>query len=201
MHVEILVEEPSAVAMLEQLMPRLLREDETWRPVPHRGKDQLLIELPRRLKSYANRLRHDPNLRVVVLMDADRDCRRAKALLEKIIADAGLVSKTAAPVGQPFKVITRLAVSELEAWFLGDRTAVAAAYPRIHVNHFKGVSGPCDEVPDAWETLHRVLQKGGYYPGRYLKVEAAERIAAHLVPAQNQSPSFGYFCEGLAALR
>lgn len=201
MHVEILVEEPSAVAMLEQLMPQLLQTNETWRPVPHRGKDQLLLELPRRLKGYANRLMHEPDLRVVVLMDADRDCRKAKAQLEKIVADAGLRSKTATPAGQPFKVITRLAISELEAWFLGDRDAISAAYPRVHTNHFKGISTPCDELPDAWETLHRLLQRSGYYPGRYLKVEVAEQIAARLDPSQNESPSFRYFCEGLAELR
>ena len=40
-----------------------------------------------------------------------------------------------------------------------------------------------------------------YYPGRYLKVEVAEQIAARLDPSQNESPSFRYFCEGLAALR
>lgn len=201
MHVEILVEEPSAVAMLARLMPLLLQEGDTWHPVPHRGKDQLLIELPNRLKRYANRMLYEPELRVVLLMDADRDCRTAKRLLEQLVADAGLCSKTTTPAGEPFKVITRLAVSELEAWFLGDRDAIAAAYPRVHVHHFKGVSTPCDELPDAWETLHRILQKGGYYPGRYRKVEAAERIAAHLAPAQNHSPSFRCFCEGLAALR
>ena len=201
MRVEILVEEPSAVAMLAQLMPLLLQEEDSWHPVPHRGKDQLLKELPRRLKSYANRMLYEPDLRVILLMDADRDCRKAKELLEQLVTDAGLVSKANAQVDQSFKVITRLAVSELEAWFLGDRAAIAAAYPRVHANHFKGMSTPCDEVPNAWETLHRILQKGGYYPGRYLKVEAAEQIASHLDLARNTSPSFRYFCEGLAALR
>ncbi len=201
MRVEILVEEPSAVAMLAQLMPLLLQEGDSWHPVPHRGKDQLLKELPRRLKSYANRVLYEPDLRVILLMDADRNCRKAKAILEQLVADAGLVSKANAQAGQSFNVITRLAVSELEAWFLGDRTAISAAYPRVHANHFKGMSMPCDEVPDAWETLHRLLQKGGYYPGRYLKVEAAEQIAAYLHPARNTSASFRYFCEGLTALR
>jgi hypothetical protein len=201
MHVEIVVEEPSAVALLNQLMPMLLQEGDTWRPVPHRGKDELLIELPRRLKSYANRMAHDPGLRVIILMDADRDCRRVKAELEKAVAASGLLTKTTAPAGQAFKVLTRLAISELEAWFLGDQHAVSAAFPRVHPHHFKGEYQDCDGLPHTYKTLHRILQKGGYYSSRYLKVEAAELIAAQLDPARNGSASFQYFCAGLAALR
>lgn len=201
MHVEILVEEPSAVAVLQQLMPRLLHESDTWRPVPHRGKDELLIELPRRLKQYANRVLFEPDLRVVVLMDADRDCKAVKDQLEKLVAAAGLISKKAATGGQPFNVLTRLAVSELEAWFLGDQAAISAAFPRIHAHHFKGEYRECDGLPHTCKTLHRILQKGEYYPNRYLKVEAAGLIAAQLNPAHNDSKSFRYFCEGLAALR
>lgn len=201
MHVEIVVEEPSAVAMLKQLMPLLLQEDDTWHPVPHRGKDELLIQLPRRLKRYANRMLFEPDLRVIILMDADRDCKKVKGILEKIVAESGLLSKVTAPAGQSFKVITRLAISELEAWFLGDREAVSAAFPRVHSNHFKGEYQDSDGLLHTCKTLHRILQKGGYYPNRYLKVEAAELIAAQLNPARNGSASFHYFCAGLAALR
>ena len=100
-------------------------------------------------------------------------------------------------------MLTRLAVTELEAWFLGDREAIQAAYPRVHAHHFKGLQRDPDTIRDAWETLHRVLQKGGYYLTSKAKVEWAESIARHLDPnpAQNDSASFKYFCEGLAALR
>ena len=200
MHVDLLLEEPSAEAALTQLLPRLLPAA-TWRCIPHRGKDALLHRLPALLKNYARRLPHEPDLRVVLLMDADADCLKAKQKLEKLVADAQLPTKATAPPGQPFRILTRLAVAELEAWFLGDRAAVQAAYPRIHSHHFKGVRRDVDTLPDAWETLHRVLQKGGYYPTSYLKREAAEAIAAHLDPARSTSPSFRYFCAGLALLR
>lgn len=200
MHVDFLLEEPSAEAALNQLLPRLLPGD-TWRCVPHRGKDALLIRLPALLKNYARRLPHDPNLRVVVLMDADADCQKAKAQLEKLVAEARLLTKTTALPGQKFRVLTRLAVTELEAWFLGDRQAIQAAYPRVHSHHFKGLHREVDAVPDASKTLHRVLQKGGYYLASQAKVEWSETIAAHLDPARNTSASFRYFCAGLAALR
>ena len=200
MHVEFLLEEPSASAALNLLLPRLLPGD-TWRCIPHRGKDALLLRLPALLKTYDSRLPHEPALRIVILLDADADCRKAKGQVEKLVAEAGLLTKTTAPAGQPFWVLTRLAVAELEAWFLGDRAAIQAAYPRVHPNHFKGLSRDPDAVPDAWETLHRLLQKGGYYLTSKAKVEWAETIAPHLNPARNTSASFRYFCAGLGALR
>lgn len=203
MHVEFLLEEPSAEAALSQLLPQLLSAEDTWRCVPHQGKAALLLRLPALLKTYASRMPHEPDLRVVVLMDADADWVKAKAELESLVAAAHLLTKTTAPAEQPFRVLTRLAVAELEAWFLGDRKAISEAYPRIHANHFKGVyrDGNADALPDAWETLHRILRKGGYYPNQYLKVEVAERIASCLIPDRNKSASFCYFRDGLAALR
>ncbi|WP_210518377.1 DUF4276 family protein [Hymenobacter terricola] len=202
MHVEFLLEEPSAEAALTQLLPRLLPDD-TWHCVPHQGKAALFLRLPALLKTYARRMAHEPNLRVVVLMDADADCRKAKQQLETLVAAAQLLTKAMAPAGQPFRVLTRLAVSELEAWFLGDRAAIQAAYPRVRAHHFKGLPRDPDAVPDTWETLHRVLRKGGYYPASKAKVEWSENIAQHLNlrPDGNESASFRYFCQGLVALR
>lgn len=201
MHIDFLLEEPSAEAALDQLLPRLLPTDATWRCIPHRGKAALLLRLPALLKNYARRLPHEFELRVVVLMDADADCRKVKVQLEELVAATGLLTKTAARPDQSFRVITRLAVAELEAWFLGDREAIQVAYPRVHAHHFKGLPRDPDAIPDTWETLHRLLQKGGYYMAGPAKVEWAATIAPHLDPARTTSASFRYFCEGLAALR
>ncbi|AWM34468.1 DUF4276 family protein [Hymenobacter nivis] len=200
MHVEFLLEEESAEAALRVLGPRLLPNC-TFQFIPHQGKDDLLKRLPGRLKTYARRLPTEPELRVVVLMDADANCRARKQTLERLVAEAGITTKTAAAAGQPFQVITRLAVTELEAWFLGDPDAIQAAYSRVHPNHFKGIHTVPDEIPDAWETLWRVLQRANLYPTGKAKVEWAETIAPHLDPARNTSASFRGFCAGLGALR
>ncbi|WP_223653086.1 DUF4276 family protein [Hymenobacter psoromatis] len=199
MHVEFLLEEPSAEAALKELLPRLL-PDATWQCHPHRGKHDLLARLPGRLKTYARQLLHTPDLRVVILMDADANCRQAKLALEKLVADAHLVSKTQA-AGRPFQVLTRLAVAELEAWFLGDPAAMQAAYPGVRPTHFAGLNRDPDAIPDAWETLWRVLQAGGHYRAGKQKQRWAADISRHLDPARNASASFRYFCAGLAALR
>ncbi|SNC75951.1 protein of unknown function [Hymenobacter gelipurpurascens] len=199
MHIEFLLEEPSAEAALNILLPKLLPPDATWSCYPHRGKTDLFQRLPGRLKTYARQFPHQPDLRVVILMDADTDCRRRKAELEKVVADVGLLTKTTA-VGQPFRIITRLAVQELEAWFLGDREAIQTAYPRVRPQHFSGLPHDPDAISDTWETLWRVLQEGKYYLAGKAKVEWAETISPHLDPERNQSASFQYFRQGLGHL-
>ena len=203
MHVDFLLEEESAEAALNLLLPRLLPAACTFKCIPHQGKDDLLSRLPGRLRNYARLLPTNPELRVMVLMDADADCRKRKMELERLVAAAGLPTKTSALAGQSFQVVTRLAVAELEAWFLGDSAAIQAAYERVHAHHFKGLPSIPDEISDAWETLWRVLQRANLYPAGKAKVEWARTIAPHLNPdpARNTSTSFRYFCEGLAALR
>lgn len=199
MHIEFLLEEPSAEAALNMMLPKLLPPSVTWSCHPHRGKTDLFQRLPGRLKTYARQFPHQPELRVVILMDADTDCRRRKAELEKVVAEEGLLTKATA-AGQSFRIITRLAVQELEAWFLGDRAAIQAAYPRVRPQHFSGLPHDPDTVADTWETLWRVLQQGKYYPTGKAKVEWAETIAPHLEPEQNTSASFQYFRRGLGML-
>jgi hypothetical protein len=199
MHVEFLLEEPSAEATLHELLPRLLPEA-TWHCYPHRGKHDLLARLPGRLKTYARQLPHDPGLRIVILMDGDADCRKAKQELEKLVAAAQLRSKAQAG-GQPFQVLTCLAVAELEAWFLGDHAAIQAAYPGVRPTHLRQLPANPDTVVDAWETLWQVLQAGGYYRSGKQKQRWSTDISQHLDPSRNTSPSFRYFCAGLAALR
>ncbi len=200
MHIEFLLEELSAQAALDILLPKLLPADTTWKCYPHRGKTDLFQRLPGRLKTYARLFPHQLDLRVVILMDADADCRRRKAEMEQVVADANLLTKTTAGPNQPFRIITRLAVAELEAWFLGDRLAIQAAYPRVHAQHFKGLPQDPDVIADTWETLWRVLQEGKYYMAGKAKVEWAETITPHLEPTRNTSASFQYFCQSMTLL-
>ena len=69
MHLEFLVEEPSAEAALSELLPRLIGQDGTFRVHPHQGKRDLLESLPGKLKGYSNWLPSD--WRIVVLVDLE----------------------------------------------------------------------------------------------------------------------------------
>jgi hypothetical protein len=138
--------------------------------------------------------------RLVVLVDQDDDdCLALKGQLERAAAEAGLLTKTRAQPGQDFLVLNRIAVEELEAWFLGDMEAVQHAYPKVRAGSKASTANP-DATPGAWEMLERHLRRAGYFRGGLNKIEAARNIAPHLCPERNTSPSFHVFWAGLRAI-
>ena len=172
MHFEILVEEPSAQVALDVLLPRLLGPNHTWATHNFRDKQTLLRELPKRLRGYAHWI--PPNWRIVVLIDEDRqDCLMLKARLNRAAREAGLADR----------VLNRIAVEELEAWWFGDMEALRAVYPRLPatLGRRSRYRDP-DAIPGGtWEALDRELRRAGYREG-LVKTEAAKRIAAFLDP-------------------
>lgn len=210
MHLIILCEEPSAAEALTHLLSRLVSDPDTFQIINMECKSQLLAQLPNRLLSYARRLAHEPDLRVLVLIDRDQqNCLQLKQTLESAARAAGLRTLMAArpAPGQPpagaFHVVNRVVCEELEAWFLGDPAAVEQAYPNVRRAHFRQahLRSP-DTVPGGtWEALERTLQKGRYYPAGLAKIRAARDIAPHLnlTPSLNQSPSFQAFLAGVRA--
>ena len=82
----------------------------------HRG---LLDQLPAKLRGYAKSLGDDYG--VVVLIDADDDdCIKLKASLVGLHESLDL---------RPAIVLFRIAVEEVESWFLADPAAIRSAYP------------------------------------------------------------------------
>ena len=188
-HVELLVEEPSMEAALRLLLPGILG-DLSFEVYPFQCKDELLQRLPERLRGYAPWL--PATWRIVVIVDRDDDeCSELKAKLDHIAMDARLPPRLRAP-HKPYRVVNRVAIEELEAWYFGDWQAVRAAYPRTPATI---PSQAKYRSPDAiaggtWEAFERVLQRAGYFAGGLRKIEAARTIAQHMDPARNTSPSF-----------
>ena len=124
MHIEILLEEPSAEAFMQGFMAKLLPAEITWNPIVFQGKSDLLKNLESRLKGYKRWI--PDHYRILVLVDEDRaDCRQLKKRMDQAATAAGLVTKTAA-LGGPFTVLNRIAIEELEAWYFGDPQALPA---------------------------------------------------------------------------
>ncbi len=200
MHLELLLEEPSAEAFFADFLPKIAPEGTTWRLIPFQGKADLLANLEKRLKGYAAWLPED--WRIVVLVDEDReDCTKLKARLEASAKVAGLMTKSRAKKGG-FAVLNRIAVEELEAWFLGDVEGLCAAYPGVSASlgSRENFRDP-DAVPGGtWEALERVLQRAGHFQGGLGKIELARTMARHMEPARNRSRSFQRFIEGMATL-
>lgn len=195
----VFVEEPSMEAALEALLPRLLGEVE-FQILRFQCKDELLLRLPQRLAGYASWL--PETMAILVLVDRDDDdCVLLKQQLENMTAEARLVSKTTAGPGRRFQVVNRIAIEELEAWFLGDWEAVQAAYPRVSgtVPQKAGYRDPDAIAGGTWEALERVMQQAGYFRPRLRKIECARTVAAHMDPARNRSASFRAFVSAIKA--
>jgi len=212
MHIEILVEDSSGAKLVEILVPKIIGEDSnhyTMRIHPYKGigrvpkglksktdaaKRVLLDQLPRVLAGYAN----NPNIdAIVVIVDTDnQDC---KIFLDELIN----IAKIKSPNKQ---VLFRLAIEEIEAWYLGDTKAIQAAYPKTKQDVLKRYKQ--DSVCGTWETLADAVypggskslkQSGGSAPGT-LKHEWADKIGSKLNIKDNQSPSFCKFRDGLKRL-
>ncbi len=109
-----LLEEPSAKAMLESLLPRLLDEEITFRLIPFKGKQDLQKQLTRKIRSYVN-----PQARFIVLQDQDSfsDCQTLKNRLLDLCRGSGRLNEC----------LVRLACKELETFYLADLQAVEQA--------------------------------------------------------------------------
>jgi hypothetical protein len=201
MHLEILVEEPSAEVVLMDLVPRILGSDHSFKLHPYNGKLDLLKHLPARLRGYRNWLPKDWG--IVVLVDADsEDCQELKTTLETIARDAGYATKSKPARNGSFQVLNRLAIEELEAWFFGDVAAIHSAYPKLPATlaDRRSYRDPDSILGGTWERLEQELQKAGYYPARMPKIETARNVSRHMDPQRNRSRSFQVFRDGLLAL-
>ena len=116
-------------AFLRALLPRVLPAGRTFHVHTFQGKSDLLAKLQARLRGYARWL---PNgWRIVVLVDRDdNDCQELKRNLESMAAKAQL--GTRASVGPSrWRLVNRIVIEELEAWYSGDWQAVRSGYPRV----------------------------------------------------------------------
>ncbi len=104
------LEEASAAAMLEGLLPSLIPAEVVPRYIIFEGKQDLESQLVRRLRGYRN-----PNARFVVMLDQDShpDCRKIKQRLKGLCDQA-----------ERSGVLIRIACRELEAFYLADLQAV-----------------------------------------------------------------------------
>jgi hypothetical protein len=196
-HLEVIVEEPSMEAALQQLLPRILQgpSSAVYR---HQCKDELLARLPERLRGYKSWL--PESWRILVLVDRDDDdCRKLKARLEQMARETGLKTRSASRRGS-YALVNRVVVEELESWFFGDWEAVRTAYPKVNptIPAQAKYRDPDAITGGTWEALERVLQSAGYFKSGLRKLELARAIAPHMEPDRNTSQSFRAF---LSALR
>lgn len=195
----VFVEEESAEAALLTILPRLLPESE-FQIIRFQGKQDMLRNLPVRLRGYSSWL--PESWTILVLVDRDNDdCKELKGRLEAMARDAHLSTKSSVQTGVGFQVVLRIVIEELESWFFGDWEAVRTGYPRVpattpNKERFRdpdGISG------GTWEAMEQVLQRAGYYKSGLGKIELARTVAQYMDPMRNRSHSFQVFHEAITA--
>lgn len=147
-------------------------------------KDRTLFgQLPAKLRAFAVK---GADVCVVVLVDQDDDdCVQLLADLQKMLAKLK---------AKPVNVLFRIAMEEIEAWFLADRQAVTAAYANASFQHVPG--GDPDLIDDPSDILAGCLGVPLPCTGQ-MKAEWADKIAPHLDLDDPKSPSLAKLIEGV----
>ena len=176
MHFEILVEDASGEIALESILGKILGQDHTYRIISYKGighipkglkgktdpqKRILLDQLPRLLRGYGKSLQNSATAVIVVLDLDDKDCLEFECEMLNILYACNPRPTT----------LFRIAVEEGEAWLLGDRKAVKAAYPRAKeqvLNSYvqDSICGTWEKLADAISGWVEKTQKNGLAPYR-----------------------------------
>ena len=213
MHFELLIEDASGRIAVDAVLEKILGANgapHSWRTHGYKGlgripktlhgktdptKRILLDRLPNLLRGYGKSLPTSAAVVVVVDLD-DRDCLAFKQELCAVLNACNPRPNT----------LFRIAIEESEAWLLGDRAAVKAAYPRAKDSVLNAYRQ--DAICGTWEVLAdavhaggaAALAKAGWPAPGVAKCAWARKIAPHMDPARNQSPSFQAFRDGVRHL-
>lgn len=218
MHFEILVEDRSCEKIVSILVPRIIGNGHSVKPVcfkgighlpknlyhkPDPGKQLLLHRLPGLLRAYGKTFSSyaqapdNPGAVVIVVCDLDnRDKTQFRRELDAVLNHCH---------PRPAAYFC-FAIEECEAWLLGDIPAIKSAYPHARDGVLNGYVN--DAICGTWELLANAIYKGGVTAlksqggqavGRE-KLKWAENICPYMDVQKNQSPSFCYFRDTLQGL-
>ena len=172
------LEEASAKAMLEGLLPRILPETIQTRFVVFEGKQDLEKQIERKLRGWLL-----PDSAFVILRDQDSgDCVQIKDTLLEKCQRAGRA-----------ETIVRIACRELESWYFGDLAAVEKGLDIEGLLRLQQNSKY--RVPDRIVSPSNELEK--ITKGRYQKVMGSRSIGRVISIEGNCSRSFQVFIEGV----
>jgi hypothetical protein len=212
MHLEVLVEDQSGKRMLDAIIPKILHGSHTFRVHAYKGvgripkglkpksdpaKRILLDQLPRLLQGYGEAFSKYPKgYSAHVAVVCDLDDRNLEAFSRQL-------RKTLEQCRNKPSTEFCLAIEEGEAWLLGDRTAVGAAYPKANRKVLDAYVN--DSICGTWETLANAVYPGGVVALRqngwqavgHEKYKWADAISPKIDITRSASPSFMNFSDRL----
>lgn len=209
-YIEILIEDKSGSILVEQIMNKYItdKENVVYRihsfkgigRIPLKAKKlsqvkthRLLTDLPMYLQGMDLSLKNMQGKKAIfVLLDSDdEDCVKLKHDLVAMYCELEL----------SIQVYFCIAIEEMEAWLLGDSTALLTAYPTAKRSLLQKYVQ--DSIIGTWELLADIVYKGGvqqlkrnavsYYEIGMFKCECAKNIGQWLDIRKNYSQSFNYF--------
>nr|WP_280962825.1 DUF4276 family protein [Butyricicoccus faecihominis] len=206
MHIQFLLEDQSSEKLIQALMAKLQDENSqiTYNCKAFQGiggftkkntvketrTGKLLNDLATYLRGFNKSLQNIPSAIFVILDNDDNNTEDFRRQLETVAI------KNDITVDHIFCI----AVEEVEAWLLGDETALAKAYPnaKLQILH----TYEQDSICGTWELLAEAIYPGGlkrmkkdcpsYREIGKEKAKWAEMIGVHMSLDSNQSPSFHF---------
>ena len=174
-----LLEEASAQAMLEGLLPKILPPDMTPRYIPFDGKSDLEKQLIKKVRGYRNQ-----GAQFIVVRDQDShpDCKAVKAKLVRLCQEAG----------KP-EALVRIVCRELESFYLADLAAVEKGLELSGLAKRQGERK--FRSPDFLGSPSRELAT--LTKGRYQKISGSRAIGPWLDPDNIRSDSFRNLVTGI----
>lgn len=174
----ICLEETSAQAMLEGILPRLLPDTWSVRYLPFKGKSDLEKNLVRRLRGWLL-----PDSYFLVMRDQDSsDCLGVKELIRGLCEEAG----------KP-QAVVRIACRELESFYFGDLAAVQSGLGLDGLSCLakKAKYRNPDALGNPAEELDKITN------GAYQKVSGSRAISPYRTVDGNTSHSFNVLIRGI----
>jgi hypothetical protein len=175
------LEEPSAKAMLEGILPRLLPENFMFKCIHFSGKQDLEKQLERKLRGW-----QEPDTVFLILRDQDSaDCKTVKKNLLELCRKSG-----------KSKILVRIACHELESFYFGDLNAVEQGLelPNLSKSSMKAEYRVPDNIINPSQELQRLTG------GKYQKLSGSREIAKYLSLEDNTSQSFKALIAGIRRL-
>lgn len=215
MHFQFMIEDQSSAVLIERIMNKVIVDEtdtydcKSFKGIggftkkntikeTHTGK--ILNDLATYMRGFQRSLQGLDAVQIIVLDNDDNDPEIFREQLKAVAEQNGIYMDH----------VFCLAIEEVEAWMLGDETAIEKAYP----NYKKSVlhSYKQDSICGTWEVLADVVYDGGikdikkkkmsYMEIGKLKSEWADKIGKYMDFNSNKSPSFNYFykniCERLS---
>ena len=146
------------------------------------------------LDGYNKSFKKQTNYPVAVFVILDNDDNNPSELRQQL---EGIAQKKQVTIDHVFC----LAIEEIEAWLLGDETALFTAYPKAKRNVYQTYRQ--DSICGTWEKLADVVYPGGRQQLKKdnpssegigkTKVEWAVNIGKEMEIKRNVSPSFNFF--------